>query len=372
MSSAITTPSKPCSKRMIGDGIAAGEDAATDARALHDVVDRHLAVAQPDGAWAALITAGVTGLTVPEALGGLGLATAAAAPVFAALGAHGASTPYLESAILTPVLLRYVGGDARDAILRALAGGAVVAIAGLDPRLRAAVSASPVGEGWRLDGDAALVLDGADADHLIVAARTERYTTALFAVPGGQQGLIAHRYPTIDGRRAADLRFLRVDAILLQDDADDLLGEAADIALACLATEAAALMRRLVNDTVDYTKQRDQFGQPIARFQVIQHRLVDMHIQTRRTAAIAARAMAALDGHWAERARLASAAKVTAADAGRFVGQNAVQLHGGMGMTRDLMANRGFRRLTVIEHELGSAAQHRGRYARMAAQVGQA
>jgi len=364
---------------MTGDGIAAGDEAAADARALYDVVDRHLAVAKPDGAWAALIAAGVAGLTVPEEFGGLGLAPAAAAPVFEALGAHGASTPYLESAILTPLLLRDVVGDARDAILRALArdailralaGGAVAAIAGLDPRLRAAVSASPVGEGWRLDGDAALVLDGADADRLIVAARTERYTTALFVVPGGQPGLIARRYPTIDGRRAADLRFLCVDAILLRDDADDLLSEAMDVALACLATEAAALMRRLVNDTVAYTKQREQFGQPIARFQVIQHRLVDMHIQTRRTAAIAARAVAALDGHWAERARLASAAKITAADAGRFVGQNAVQLHGGMGMTRDLMANRGFRRLTVIEHELGSAAQHRGRYARMAAQVG--
>jgi alkylation response protein AidB-like acyl-CoA dehydrogenase len=335
--------------------------------ALRLTLDRHLDAA-PDG-WAALKAAGVVGLRVPDELGGSGLAITAAGPVFEALGQHGRTTPYLETAIIAPHLLQAERTIPGDAVLRGIAAGEIVAVAGLDPRLRPSVSATPTADGWRLDGDAQLVLDGVTADHLLVAARTEGYSSALLLVRRGAEGLIVRHYPTIDGREAADLRFINVDATLIATDVDEALTEAGDIALACLATEAAGLMRRLVTDTVAYTKQREQFGQPIARFQAIQHRLVDMHIQARRAAAIAARAMAALGGHWAERARLVSAAKVTAAEAGRFVGQNAVQLHGAMGMTEELPVSRCFKRLTVIEHELGSADQHRQRYARMVAQL---
>ena len=330
-------------------------------------LDRHLAGTE-DG-WAGLRAAAVTGLLVPEALGGLGLDVAAAGAVFDALGAHGRQTPFLETSVVAARLLQVDRTPAGDAVLRGIAAGQTVAMAGFDPRLRPNVSATPTAGGWRLDGDALLVLDGGSADHLLVAARTEGYSAALLLVRREADGLHARRYPTIDGRAAADLRFINVDAALIATDVDEVLGEVGDIALACLATEAAGLMRRLVADTVAYVKAREQFDQPIARFQVIQHRLADMHIQARRTAAIAARAMAALDGHWAERARLASAAKVTAAEAGRFVGQNAVQLHGGMGMTQELAVSRCFKRLTVIEHELGSADQHRLRFARMAAQL---
>ncbi len=334
---------------------------------LREALDRHLAGAA-DG-WTALKTVGVMGLIVPEELGGLGLDVPAAAAVIDALGMHCLPTPFLETCVIAARLLQIDRTPAGDAVLRAIAQGAMVAVAGLDPRLRPSVSATPTAGGWRLDGDALLVLDGASAEHLLVAARTESYTSALLLVQPGAEGVSARRYPTIDGRAAADLRFINVDATLVALDVDDALSEAGDIALACLATEAAGLMRRLVTDTTAYVKQREQFGQPIARFQVIQHRLVDMHIQARRAAAIAARAFDAVDGHWAERARLASAAKVTVANAGRFVGQNAVQLHGGMGMTQELAVGRCFKRLTAIEHELGSADQHRQRFARMAAQL---
>lgn len=334
---------------------------------LREGLDRHLASAA-DG-WTALKTAGVVGLIVPEELGGLGLDVPAAAAVIDALGMHCLPTPFLETCVIAARLLQIDRRPVGDGVLRAIAQGATVAVAGLDPRLRPNVSATPTAEGWRLDGDALLVLDGESADHLLVAARTESYASALLLVEPGAEGVSARRYPTIDGRDAADLRFINVDATLVALDVDDALSEAGDIALACLATEAAALMGRLVTDTTAYVKEREQFGQPIAGFQVIQHRLVDMHVQARRAAAIAARAFDAIDGHWAERARLASAAKVTVADAGRFVGQNAVQLHGGMGMTQELAVGRCFKRLTVIEHELGGADQHRQRFARMAAQL---
>lgn len=331
-------------------------------------VNRHLAGAE-DG-WATLCAAAVTGLLVPEALGGLGLDLSAAAEVMEALGEHCLATPFLETSVLAAWLLQHERTLPGDDLLRAIAEGATVAVAGLDPRLRAGVSATPTADGWRLDGDALLVLDGGAADYLLVAARTEGYAPALLLVRPDAEGLTVRRYPTIDGRGAADLRFINVSATLLATEMDEALGEAGDIALACLAAEAAGVMQRLVADTVAYSKAREQFGQPIAAFQVVQHRLVDMHIQARRAGAIAGRAVAALDGHWAERGRLASAAKVTVTEAGRFVGQNAVQLHGGMGMTQELAVGRCFKRLTVMGEELGSADLHRGRYARMVAQVG--
>ena len=333
--------------------------------ALREAVDRHLAGRSRDEAWPALGRAGVHGLLVAEALEGAGLPVSAAAPVIAALGAAGLSTPFMETSVIAATLLAKARTPDADALLRRIAGGHVIALAGLDPRLRPAVSATPTEDGWRLDGDALLVLDVAQADTILVAARTEGYAPALLTVARDSAGLLRRDYATIDGRMAADLRFIGTKATLIDSDVEEALTTAGDVALACLAVEAAAIMRRLVDDTVAYARQREQFGQPIARFQVIQHRLVDMYIHTRRAHAIAERAMAALDAHWAERARLVSAAKVTVAEAGRFVGENAVQLHGGMGMTQELPIGRLFARLTVIAQELGSADQHRLRFARM-------
>jgi alkylation response protein AidB-like acyl-CoA dehydrogenase len=317
-------------------------------------------------AWTALADTGVLGLRVPEAAGGLGMTVSDAEPVFDTIGEQCIAVGYLETAIVAAGLLQTERSPIADDILSAIATrGARVAVAGLDWHLRNSVSATPSLSGWRLDGDAKLVLGEADADWLLVAAQTERYTTALLALRGGSAGVTRNTYPTLDGRTGSDLRFIAADAVLLNADAHDALGLAADEAVACLAIEAAALMRRMVADTVQYTRDRTQFGQPLAGFQVIQHRLVDMHIQARRAGAVARRAMAALDRPWRERSRLASAAKATVGQAGRFVGQQAVQLHGGMGMTDELPIGRYFKRLTVIEAELGNVAEHRRRFARL-------
>jgi alkylation response protein AidB-like acyl-CoA dehydrogenase len=336
---------------------------------LGDMLRRRLAGTAPEAAWAELTEAGVPGLLIPEALGGLGLSVADAAPVLDALGELGLSTPFLETAILAPLLLQGHAGD----VLRDIAGGATVAIAGLERSLRGGVSATPTPTsastttGWRLDGEAKLVPDGGSAPHILVAARTEGGGTALLLVANGQPGLSARTYPTIDDRQAADLLFVGAEATLLLADAREAMEAAEDTAITCIAIEAAALMRQLVARTHAHLRDRQQFGQPIGKFQVLQHRLVDMQIESRRAAAIATRALEALPGHWRDRGRLASAAKVTIAEAARFVGQNAVQLHGAMGMTRELDIGRYFRRLTVIEGQLGTAAQHRARFARLAA-----
>lgn len=336
-------------------------------RELGDMLLRRLGNARPEEAWAGLVDAGVPGICIPAELGGLGLKVADAEPVLDALGELGLASPFLESCIVAPALLLESRTGAGDAVLEDIAAGAIVAVAGLEPSLWGGVNATSTAQGWRLDGEAKLVLDGGSANHILVAARTEGGGSALMLVRQGQPGLTARTYPTIDDRDAADLLFVGVDATLLNVTAGEALETAGDAAVACMAIEAAALMRKLVLLTLDHVRQREQFGQSIGKFQVVQHRLVDMQIQSRRAAAIARRALQGLDLGWRERGRLASAAKVTIAEAGRFVGQNAVQLHGAMGMTRELDMARYFRRLTVIEGQLGSAAEHRLRFAKLAA-----
>ena len=219
----------------------------------------------------------------------------------------------------------------------------------LPQRNRAAISSSVVA-GWLLH--AAALSTGGRSDG----------APGLFVVDG-KAAIVRRRYFTIDGRSAADLSFEATPARAIRLDAADLLEAARYTALACLAVEAAALMRRLVSDTAAYVRQREQFGKPLFTFQVVQHRVVDMEIEVRRTGAIARRAIAALEEPPAVRLKLASAAKVTASRGGRFVGQQAVQLHGAMGMTQELAIGRLFKRLTVIENELCSVDEALRRFA---------
>ncbi|HKX88166.1 MAG TPA: acyl-CoA dehydrogenase family protein, partial [Sphingopyxis sp.] len=196
---------------------------------------------------------------------------------------------------------------------------------------------------------------------VIVTAETDDGPAAFLIA---REALAMKAYPTIDGRRAADLLLddvtVPTDARLAVEPED--IADILDLGATAIAAEAAAIMARLVADTRDHAVQREQFGKAISSFQVVQHRLVDMHIEARRAAAAAALAADALDLDPSERAKAISAAKVTIADAGRFVGQNAVQLHGGMGMTEELPVSALFKRLTVIESEYGTRDAHLARY----------
>lgn len=319
-----------------------------------------LASHNSETAWRELLDAGVCGICVPEALGGLGMTAADAAPVMEAVGEHCLPTPFLETCIVAARLLTFAQCPEGDEVLRAISSGARVAVAGLDSKLRGGLRAA-LNREWVINGTVRLVLDADDADFVLVVA-SNTVSPGLFLMPDGFN-CSRRTFPTIDGRSAADLTFEQAPAILLTKDATFILGLVSDEALACLAVEAAALMRRLVRDTVSYSKQREQFGQAIARFQVVQHRLVDMHIQARRAGAISRRAMTELSGTESERKSAVSAAKATIGQAGRYVGQQAIQLHGGMGMSMELAVGRCFKRLTVIEGELGSTDDHLQRYA---------
>lgn len=313
-----------------------------------------------DDGWQALAGAGVLGLPFAEAHGGLGLLPRDGFAVLETLGERAAARPYLECVLLAGVLLdRAEGEHAATWLPRVARGEARLAFAWLDDKDAARAEADS--NGWRLSGGKLLAIGAAEADALIVTAATADGMAA-FLLP--RDAVAMKAYPTIDGRRAADIL---LDDISLPETArlalnPDDIAEILDLGAAAIAAEAAAIMARLVTDTRDYCHQREQFGQAISSFQAVQHRLVDMHIEARRAAAAAALAADALDLEPAARAKAISAAKVTVADAGRFVGQNAVQLHGGMGMTEELPVSALFKRLTVIESEFGTRDEHLARY----------
>jgi|SRR5690625_2743292 len=329
---------------------------------------------------------GILGATFPEALGGLDGGPTELMIITEALGHALVIEPYVETVVLGGGLLLRAGGPRAEAVLQQIAAGqAVVALAAEEPTSGGAwhdvaTTARRDGEHWVLDGEKIMVSAAPLATHLLVTARTagSRRDTAgisVFAVEIASTdpscGLTMHAVRTIDDRRAADLTLtdLRLPAEALlgaEGQAWASLERAYDEAAAAVVSEAVGCLRRVLADTVDYAKQRHQFGQPIGRFQALQHRMVDMYMEVEQTVAAQYLAILKLDAEPGERARAVSAAKATAARAARFVGQNAVQLHGAMGMTEELAVGHYFKRLTAIESEFGSRDRHLNRYAALA------
>lgn len=299
------------------------------------------------------------------------------------LGAALVSLPYLETMVIAAGLLRGAGGADAERVLRRIATGeAIHAWAWAEPQSRHRLAqvemrARRCEDGWVLDGDKIAVSCAPWAQGFIVLARSagERGQTqglSLFQVDRDQPGLSRIDYPTVDDRCASDLHFdgvkLPARALLgSEGEAFALVDRVGDEAIAAQCAEAIGLMQRLLDDTVAFTRQRRQFGQPIAGFQVLQHRMVDMFLQLEMAQAATVLATLNLGSAPAERAQAASAAKVTVGEACRYVGQNAIQLHGGLGMTEETPATLGFRRLSVIEHEFGSVDHHLARFGALSA-----
>jgi alkylation response protein AidB-like acyl-CoA dehydrogenase len=320
--------------------------------------------------WGSFADLGILGATLPESCGGTGGGPAELAVIAEALGYALVVEPYVDTCVLGAGLLSALDGPP-EVLARIAEGDAVVACAltedGPDPSV-ITTTARRDGDGWVLDGAKSVVTSVPIATHLLVTALVEgRIGVFLLDLPAAAPpaGLTVHPMRTIDDRVAADLEFSGVRASLLPGDAGPVLERMLDTATAAVCAEAVGCLRKVLADTVEYTKQRSQFGQPIGRFQVLQHRMVDMHLETEQASAAAQLALSALGADDRARALAVSAAKATIARAARFVGQQAVQLHGGMGMTEELAVGHYFKRLTVIEHEFGSAATHLARYARL-------
>lgn len=314
-----------------------------------------------------------------ERLGLLDLASPDASPdrfdvlvVLQELGSALVREPFTESVVTAAELLRGSGGERARTLLQGLAAGSqIVVFAGSEPGTRFGwqpidTRAEPDGEGWRITGTKSIVPAAPWATALLVSASTQS-GASLFAVPPDAPGVTLDSYCTIDGRRAADIRLnnARVgpDALLgTLGAAAPLIEQALDITIAALCAEALGVLRRILADTISYTRDRRQFGQSIAGFQSLQHRMADMFMKIETASSATYLATMKLDAAPRDRALAVSSAKVLVGEACRFVGQNGIQLHGGMGMTDELAVGHYFKRATVIEGMLGTSDDHMARY----------
>lgn len=329
-------------------------------------------------AWATLAELGMTALPVPAEHGGFDGSAVDMFVVMQELGRGLVVEPYFAT-MFGAEFLRVGGGH--GALLERVAAGELVLACALGERqsrhdlfdIATRAERRNSGDGWVLNGEKKVVIHGAEAGMLVVSARSsggqrEHGGVCLFVLSADTPGVHVTGYRTLDGLRAADVRFENVQApaeslIGAEGAGSEILDAALDYGAGLLCFEALGAMEALFEATLDYLKTRQQFGAPIGKFQALQHRMADMYIhleQARSMALLAAVKLASGDA--AERRRAVSAAKYRINQAARFVGQQAVQLHGGMGVTDELPAAHYFKRLASIELTLGDADHHLARF----------
>jgi pimeloyl-CoA dehydrogenase small subunit len=326
--------------------------------------------------WARYAEMGLLGLSFDEQYGGSNCGPVETMIVMEALGRALAVEPYLATVVLGGGCVR-LGGNAaqRAAILPRIARGELqMALAHGEAQARydladIATTARREGDGWVLDGAKRLVLHGGSADLLVVSARVsggrrERDGIGLFMVRADAAGLTRRSFPTQDRLRAADIALSGVfvpdsDVLGVAGAALPLIETVMAHAIAAVCAEAVGAMAAAHEETVEYLKVRKQFGVPIGSFQALQHRAVEMLVMVEQARSMALFAtMMSDEPDTAERSRSLSAAKVQIGRSSRFVGQQGVQLHGGIGMTEECKIGHYLRRLSVIEIQFGSTEHH--------------
>ncbi|MES2126239.1 MAG: acyl-CoA dehydrogenase family protein [Pseudomonadota bacterium] len=311
-------------------------------------------------AWATLAELGMTALPVPEEQGGFNGTAVDMFVVMQELGRGLVVEPYFATVLGTWFLKQ---GGAHAALLEQVAGGAAKLACALgEPGARHDMGqvATTFADG-KLTGRKCVVLHGAQADHLVVSARGAD-GIGLYLVDARAAGVAITDYRTIDGLRAADIAFTGAPATLVAQGWDTL-DAGLDYGAGLLCAEALGAMEAIFAATLEYLKTRTQFGAPIGKFQALQHRMADMYIHLEQARSMALLAAVKLDaGDAQERRRCVSAAKFRVGQAAKFVGQQAVQLHGGMGVTDELPAAHHFKRLSMIELTLGDSDHHLQRF----------
>lgn len=326
--------------------------------------------------WTAYADMGLLGLPFSESDGGIGAGPVDTMIVMEAIGRALVLEPYFATIILAGGCLRAGANASQRAQLVPViaAGELLLAFAHSESQSRyelanVRTSAKRQGDQWVLEGGKRFVLNGDSADKLIVSARIDggqrdRDGLALFLVDASAPGVTRRGYFMQDRLRAADVQLANVrvtDAALIGEAglALPIIEQATDEALAALCAEAVGVMTKVHELTVDYLKTRKQFGVTIGSFQALQHRAVDMLVMIEQARSMALFAtMMASESDPAERSRAMSAAKVQIGKSARFVGQQAVQLHGGIGVTEECHAGHYFRRLTMLELMLGDTDHH--------------
>ena len=340
--------------------------------------------------WKQYVDLGLTALPFAEDHGGIGGGPVETMIVMEAFGRALALEPYFATVVLGGSFLRLGASEAaRHAVLPKVAvGETLLAFAHIERQARydladVATTAKKDGAGYVLNGEKSLAIHGDAADKLVVSARLSgdqrsKNGIALFLVDAKAQGVSRRGYPTMDGLRAAEISLASVkvgaDAVIGEPgNAYPLIERVADSAIAALAAEAVGAMGAMHEITVDYLKQRKQFGVPIGNFQVLQHRAGDMLIALEQARSMAMLAtMMSEEENAVERRKAISAAKVQIGRSGKFVGQQAIQLHGGIGMTMEYKVGHYFKRVTMIDTMFGDADYHLAALARMGGIVGRA
>lgn len=331
-------------------------------------------------AWKQFAELGLMAAPLPEAYGGLGGGPVDTMIVMEEFGKALVVEPFVSTVVVGGGFVNHGGSEAqKQEWLGKIAGGeTVIAFAFAEPQGRynfadLTTTAKKNGSSYVLNGQKAVVLGAPHADTLIVTARTsgpqrDPEGVSVFLVDKSAKGVTTRDYPTVDGLRASEITFENVEvtaANLLGEESNGLplIEQVTDEAIAAHASEAVGAMKVLLDTTVEYTKTRKQFGVPIGKFQVLQHRMVDMFMNYEQSASITLMVTLKLGESAVERKKAASAAKVQIGKAGRFVGQQAVQLHGGMGMTDELNVGHYFKRLTMLDTLYGNVDHHLRRYA---------
>ncbi len=318
--------------------------------------------------WRELAELGLTGLAVPEAHGGTAFGAVEAMVVCEELGRGLVNAPYLHGALVAPALLATAPASVQSAWLPRIADGSGLVVLAHQERAaryrldHVTTRAIQAGRGWLLDGAKTVVPAGDEADAFIVIARSGEggEGIALFLVERGAKGVGVLGQPTQDGARAAELTLAATPATLISEDALPTLAHAVDIGIAALCAEAVGAMDRLVAITVEYMNTRRQFGVPIASFQALRHRIADVKMQLELARSMSYFATLKLGEPAPARRRALSQAKVQLGQSMRFVGQQCIQLHGGIGVTDEYAASHYFKRLTVIEMSFGDTMHHLG------------
>ena len=331
--------------------------------------------------WAQFADMGLLGVAYSEAHGGFGGTAVDTMLIMTELGRGIVVEPYFSTVVLGGGLVDLAGSEAqKQAVLPKVAEGKLLLAAALgEPNSRfelncVATTAKRGGAGYVLDGHKAVVLHGESANQLVVSARTagamrDAKGISLFLVDAKTAGVQVLGYRTIDGLRAAEIKFVNVklgaDSLLGEVDAAlPVLERAADFAVSALCAEAVGAMEALNAATFEYLKTRQQFGRPIGSFQALQHRAVDMFIHCEQSRSMAYLASVKVQSQDAkERKRTVSAAKIQIGRSGRAISQEAIQMHGGMGVSNELAAGHYAKRLTMINATLGDVDHHCERFA---------
>ena len=328
--------------------------------------------------WKQLADLGLLGVPFSENDGGLEFGSVETMIVAEEFGKGLVVEPYVQTVVTCGGFLRRASEAQRQEHLPSLiSGDEIWAFAYAEPQGRfnladIKVSASKSGDDYTLNGDKCVVSGAPWAQKLVVSARTsgnqsDKEGISLFIVDKASDGVSTRDYKTVDGSMASEVSFENVklsssSLIGEEGNAYALIELVADETIAALCAEAIGAMSVLNETTVEYCKTRKQFGQPIGKFQVLQHRMVDMFMQYEQSVSMTYMVNLKLEEGDVERSKAASGAKVQICNASKFIGQSAVQLHGGMGMTDELNVGHYFKRLSMIETQLGNADHHLKKY----------